>query len=299
MGMDKDRFYETPSPASLVKQVIVLKYFGGWKNVLKTWRVPILGYMDLYSGPGRYNDNTFSTPLLILQEALKDSYLCDHLAAVFNDRDRELAERLRSNIKALPGIERLKHRPVVHALTVSPELAKLRPVGPTLLFADPWGYKGLSLEMIANFLNVRGSDCIFFFNYNRINAGLNWKGFDEPLDQVFGPKRAASLRSKLSSNLTAAEREELILTELEGALMASGAHCVPRFRFSFPDSDKASHHLLFVSKSEKGCSIMKNVMRKQSSVIEQGIANFALGGSGSSAAAQPLLPGSFLVPLMS
>ncbi len=43
---------------------------------------------------------------------------------------------------------------------------------PTFFFVDPWGYKGLSLRLINSVLKNWGCDCIFFFNYTRINMGL-------------------------------------------------------------------------------------------------------------------------------
>src|SRR6266478_4167103 len=57
----KEDFYLKPSDASRVKQAIVATYFGAWKKVLKTWRnKPQLGYVDLYSGPGIYEDGSFT-----------------------------------------------------------------------------------------------------------------------------------------------------------------------------------------------------------------------------------------------
>ena len=48
----------------------------------------------------------------------------------------------------------------------SETVIKLAPKTPTLLFADPWGYKGLSIALIAAFLGVAGSDCVFCIRVN-------------------------------------------------------------------------------------------------------------------------------------
>ena len=74
---------------------------------------------------------------------------------------------------------------------------------PTLLFVDPWGYKGLSLNLIDSVLKNWGCDCIFFFNYNRINMGLNNENVKEHMDALFGEQRANELRHKLSPLLPA------------------------------------------------------------------------------------------------
>jgi three-Cys-motif partner protein len=275
----KESFYQKPSDASRAKQAIVATYLGAWKNVLKTWRSnPELGYVDLYSGPGMYADGSCSTPLLILKQAIQDDYLAAKLIAVFNDGDPELAAELRKNISALPGIERLRNEPKVYEHSVSETVINLAPKVPTLLFADPWGYKGLSIALIEAFLGIAGSDCVFFFNYNRINAGLGWEGFDEPLDLVFGRHRAEALRSKVQG-LTPSQREQVVVTEMKEALKEIGARCALPFRFTSANADRTSHHLLFASKSRKGCMIMKDVMRNRSSSLVQGLGTFEFTGA--------------------
>ena len=272
--MKKEQFYQAPSDASRVKQAIVATYFGAWKRVLKTWRShPRLAYVDLYSGPGMYADKSYSTPLLILKQAIEDDYLAEKLVTVFNDGDPQLSSELRRNIAALPGIERLRNEPRVYNHSVSAAVIKLTPQVPTLLFADPWGYKGLSLALIEAFLQKPGSDCVFFFNYKRINAGLGWQGFDEPLDAVFGKKRAENLRTRITG-LSPSRREEEIIEEMKCALKDIGARCALRFRFDSASADRTSHHLLFSSKDQKGCSIMKDVMKNRSSSLVEGMGSF-------------------------
>ncbi len=287
--MKKENFYQKPTDASRVKQAIVATYFGAWKNVLKTWgNSPKLGYADLYSGPGIYADGSYSTPLLILKQAIEDDYLAAKLIAVFNDGDPKLASELRKNISALPGIERLQNEPKVYEYSVSETVINLAPKIPTLLFADPWGYKGFSIGLIKAFLGIAGSDCVFFFNYNRINAGLGWEGFDEPLDLVFGRQRAEALRSKVQG-LAPSQREQVVVTEMKEALTEIGARCALLFRFISAKADRTSHHLLFASKNPKGCMIMKDVMRNRSSSLVQGLGTFEFTG------ATPV-PEQFLIP---
>ena len=277
--MKKEEFYQTPSDASRVKQAIVATYFGAWKNVLKTWRSsPTLGYVDLYSGPGLYADGSFSTPLLVLQQAIEDDYLREKFVAIFNDGDPQLAAALRINIGRFPGINQLRNKPRVYDYDVSARVIELAPKTPTLLFADPWGYKGLSIELIDAFFRRNGSDCIFFFNYNRINAGLGWRGFDELLDPVFGRSRAEALRSRLQG-LPPAQRERVIIDEMKDALSEIGARCTLPFRFVSSKADRVSHHLLFASKHPLGCQIMKTIMREHSSGLIQGLGTFEFAGT--------------------
>lgn len=50
---------------------------------------------------------------------------------------------------------------------------------------DPFGYKGLSWALIRSVIKDWGSDCVFFFNYSRINAGINNPIVNEHMEALF------------------------------------------------------------------------------------------------------------------
>jgi len=50
---------------------------------------------------------------------------------------------------------------------------------------DPRGYKGLSLGPINSVLQNWGRDCVFFFNYNRVNMGLSNETVREHMSSSF------------------------------------------------------------------------------------------------------------------
>lgn len=166
--MSTDRFFDSPEQQSIVKTQLVAKYFGAWAKIMLRRANRAGGqiaYVDLFSGPGEFNDGTESTPLWVLNYARKDPSLCTNLVTVFNDKNRAYVEQLRSKIDALHGIERLTHRPIVTNNEVGPaviDLVHRADRVPTLFFVDPWGYKGLSLELAGNAIKRWGCDCIFF-----------------------------------------------------------------------------------------------------------------------------------------
>lgn len=92
------------------------KYFVAWtKIMLKHAPSPSepIAYVDLFSGPGVFEDGSASTPLWVLCHAINNPALSSRLVTLFNDKNREYVERLRTAIDNLPGIERLAHKPVV------------------------------------------------------------------------------------------------------------------------------------------------------------------------------------------
>lgn len=277
--MADNRFFNESSDQSLVKMTIVSKYFWAWAKVI----IPTvkqhgsrIAYLDLFAGPGRYKDGTKSTPLLVLEHAIADPDMSQMLVTMFNDKDEENVQSLKSAISALPNVNNLKHAPVILHQEVGSEMVKMfeqMKVIPTLFFVDPWGYKGLSLQLVNAVLKDWGCDCIFFFNYNRINMGLGNPSVQEHMNALFGETRANELRPKLDS-LGPNERELTIVEELCQALGASRGRFVLPFRFRNPCGTRTSHHLIFVSKHFRGYEIMKGIMAKESSVHEQGVPTF-------------------------
>lgn len=273
-------FFEERRDQSEVKARIVQKYFVAWANIVvgatKRWGRGKIAYIDLYAGPGRYKDGAASTPLLILEKAIENDRIRDSLVALFNDVDENNSSTLKNEIDALPGIETLKHKPVVNCNEVgkgAEEYFSTREIIPSFTFFDPFGYRGLSLRLVNGVIKDWGCDCVFFFNYNRINAGISNPMVKEHMDALFGEDRAEQLRDRVKGSKPAL-RQEMVLEELSNALIEMGGKFVLPFRFK-NDQGRLTHHLVFVSKNFKGYEVMKEIMAGESSTEDQGVASFA------------------------
>jgi len=212
----------------------------------------------------------------VLDKAIQDPDMCEMLVTVFNDKNEDHSYSLQQAIDALPGIEKLKYRPTVRNYEVGKEIvaifSQMRLV-PTLFFVDPWGYKGLTLQLINSVLKDWGCDAIIFFNYNRINMGLSNLEVQEHMSALFTEKRVASLRARLET-LRPSERELAIVEDLANALMELGAKYALPFCFKNEYGTRTSHHLIFVTKNFRGYEIMKDIMARQSSAADQGVPSF-------------------------
>lgn len=275
--MSNEQFFNERTGQSAVKAEIVSKYFWSWaKIIMPRARDGKIAYIDLFAGRGRYEDGAKSTPLLVLETAIKDKKMREMLVTIFNDVDENSSQSLATEIKALPGVNLLKYKPQVYNHEVGTEIIqmfqKMRLI-PTFFFVDPWGYKGLSLKLINSVLKNWGCDCIFFFNYNRINMGLSNESVKEHMDALFGEQRAEVLRQKLEP-LSAIQRELTIVEELAEALKEMGGKFVLPFGFKNDSGSRTTHHLIFVSKNATAYKVMKEIMASESSASNQGIASF-------------------------
>ena len=275
--MNTKRFYEERSKRSEIKTRILEDYFSAWATImLRKLRNPngCIAYVDLFAGPGCYDDETKSTPLIILERAIANSELGRRLVTVFNDRKSEFVEALRGNIETIPDIEQLRHYPQVHNYEVGTEIVTLlEAVGdvPTFFFVDPWGYKGLTLDLISSLSRGWGSEFVLFFNYNRIRMGFGNPSVNDPIDKLFGRDRANQLRTVL--NESPDDPEKIIMDEFDRALKAIGWKYSHRFPFRDTRSKRTSHMLIYATRSETGYRIMKDVLAKYSSSTEQGVAS--------------------------
>lgn len=277
--MRHESFFDESKEQSQIKSRIVSKYFWAWAKVIISAarsHSQRIAYLDLFAGPGRYRDGTVSTPVQVLRQAIADPTMCEMLVSVFNDKDKVNASSLRKTLLEISGIEKLKHKPVVRCEEVGEKIVQMferTRLVPTFFFVDPWGYKGLSLALINSVLKNWGCDCIFFFNYNRINMGLNNNLVREHMNVLFGEERADLVRAKLKG-LDPSERENLIVEELTHALKEMGADYVLPFTFKNAGDTRTTHHLIFCSKHFRGYEIMKGIMARESTEQDQGVPSF-------------------------
>jgi three-Cys-motif partner protein len=126
--MSTDEFFDETREQSIIKAIIVSKYFNAWTKVMmpqaKKWSNKI-AYIDLFAGTGFYKDGTKSTPILILEKAIANDNMRDMLLTIFNDKDPEKIQSLKAAISALPGINTLKYPPKIENEEVGEEITKL------------------------------------------------------------------------------------------------------------------------------------------------------------------------------
>ena len=278
----KNGFFQEQREQSLIKARIVSKYFSAWANVILNTqkryphRTQKMAYIDLFAGPGRYDDQSKSTPLLVLETILSNPDLASRMVTLFNDKDAANIENLQAAINELPNIKQLRYEPSFYNEEIGDEIAKMFSevnIVPTFFFVDPWGYKGLSLKLVSSIIKDWGCDCVFFFNYNRVNMGVNNDAIKSHMTSLFGDKQLQMLRQECSDK-SSDEREMIVVQALCDALRNNGSQFVLPFRFKNAEGSRTSHHLIFLSKSFRGYDIMKEIMHRESSDTNGGVASF-------------------------
>jgi len=270
----EDEFFKELREGSRTKQNIVVKYFVAYNRVMARGEAPKIGYADLFAGPGFYRNDEGGTqhsiPLLICEAAVREELFRRKIHLWFNDGDPPNCQQLKAAIESLPGIASLRYAPTVDNKIIDAKwvsiLGRLRV--PTLVFLDPCGSKGLSLRLVASVLRGFGNDCIFFFNYSRINMKLGLAIMNRSVDEFFEPERARALRADIQDR-SAPERERIILAAVKSSIEDAGA--IPLVFGFKSDNGRLSHHLVYASKNAKAAGMMKIILRSASSDIREGV----------------------------
>ena len=270
-------FFTAPEKHSIIKSDIVAKYFVAWAKIMSNQsQSDRIAYIDLFCGPGRYEDGTPSTPLKVLAEAAGHRRIRSKLVCIFNDQCQHYADNLQYEIDAASEFRSLRHEPEVLNREVDESLVReleSGPLIPTLLFADPWGYKGLSLRLLASVVSNWGSDCIFFFNYNRINMGISNELVRQLINAVFGTRIANRLRTDVEG-LSPDEREYHIVEAMLESLSSEGIEYQLLYRIMDDSGRRTNYHVIFGTKSPIGYKIMKDIMAGMSTDHPGGVASF-------------------------
>jgi len=278
--MTDSNFFDEQKEQSLVKATITAKYFDVWASIITSYQTKSVGqnkivYIDLFAGPGRYDDGNRSTPIMILEKAIANPVFRQSLVTLFNDKDNNNTQTLENEIKKIPGIDTLKYQPQIMNNEVGSEIVRMfesMKLAPTLFFVDPWGYEGLSLRLINSVVKDWACDAIFFFNYNRINMGLSNPMVELHMRALFEDQFDTLV--KIIDGLPPKEREVQVIESLCQAIKGYGTRLTLPFRFKNKDGSRTSHHLIFVSKGFKGYDEMKKIMYQESSKHIDGVASF-------------------------
>lgn len=267
--------FKTQREQSKIKTILIEKYFLAWARIMIP-RSQKIGYIDLFSGPGIYDDGTESTPIIILKNCINDKKLRESIVTIFNDKNPEYANQLAENIKQIQGIESLKHKPIIsnREITIkTPEIFSTNLI-PCFSFIDPAGYSGLSLDLIHNLTKDFGSDIVFFFNFNEINRAIYNPKVNDRMNDLFGENNLSALKNRLQGIKDSYTKEATIINFFAQLLESIDLKYVLPFRFQFFDRNRTSHYLIFASKNFTGFNIMKEIMWKEGEKDSNNVGKF-------------------------
>ena len=278
MAEEKD-FFKKQTDSSRVKASIVSEYFPQYCKIIRRKHEPeMFRYIDLFAGPGIYEDGNVSTPIMLARNIAKDPSLKDKVQFVFNDF--YLRDELQSNFESeFPngtfkqgvaflnrevGEDESVYRALERSTMKRDGRGMLWNESPALLFFDPFGYRGMRTEPLAKFMKNWGNEIFLFINTKRINPALENDQFED-LMRLWFPTRFDTLKVEVRKQRSVPDRLEFILTSLREEFVSlmgdKSVHCCA-FRFQEEDSRTTSHYILHITKGNRGYDLCKSVYNK-------------------------------------
>jgi len=129
---------------------------------------------------------------------------------------------------------------------------------PSLLFIDPFGYKGIETLVLAEFLKNWGNEIFIFVNTKRIHPALENDKFEDLMKDLF-PTTFEKLKKDRRFKSTVPEKLNLIIDSLGEEYKAHLGKSVfyTAFKFQEEDSDATSHYILHLTKGARGYDLIK------------------------------------------
>lgn len=276
MSDNKD-FFKKQTDSSRVKAAIISEYFPQYCHIISRRHTPQrFGYFDMFAGPGIYEDESWSTPLLIAKNCYEDTFLRDKVWMVFNDM--AFGDKLKENFEKFfqNGTFRFEpffanrvfgEWPKIDTFLTRNTMQGFYNECPSLLFIDPWGYKHINTRVLTQFLTQWGNEVFIFINTKRLNAAFENNLFQEDLKIVF-PLTYNEVREDKKLQGTVEERHKFIINKLAAEFhrILGGVVYYTAFQFREEDQKTPSHYLLHITKGAKGFDLVKRVYSKYSNV---------------------------------
>lgn len=253
----KNNFFNTPSDNSKIKITLTVNYFKNWLSENKNEQS--LSYIDFFSGPGIYETGYKSTPILIMEEILKHPKIAQKFNIILNDKNKECIKQLSKSILSIQNSKYLNSITFSNR-RIGNNTQKLSLTNSSnFIILDPFGFKGVLLKDIIDYLKNKKTTIVLTFNFNQLYRFFMFKGINLHLRRLFQLPTLYFTRLKLK-----------YLQDKEGYLINLIRKKLPKnislksFRFRFEDQTKTSHFLLFLSNQEKDNSFLEKLIKKYS-----------------------------------
>lgn len=252
-------------PHTQGKHLVLRGYLDAWFPILSRYNERIL-FIDGFAGPGAYEGGEDGSPVIALR-SLIEHHARDSIAAeivyLFIERDERRAAHLKDLVDGLA--EQLPPNAKVsvtegsfdEAMTEALDAldAQQAHMAPALVMIDPFGIKGVPLDVIGRILRTPKCEVYISFMYENMNRFLSTDEFAPHLDSLFGTD---AWREGLE--LHADDRRRFLYSLYADQLREAGADHV--LHFDLYEEGRLVYGIFFATQHERGADVMKQSIWK-------------------------------------
>jgi len=252
-----------------VKHEVFSKYIKAWSNILGTYHS--LNIFDCFAGRGRYIDGSEGSPLKILQilinlkknQGKPENAYC-HFIEKNKDNHDNLCDEITNFKTQNTNLDWLEIK------TYCDEFSNIlddiiRDNGDSIstgfFFIDPFGFSGISLELIKKILTYERTEVFITFMTRDVNRFLKSPPHQSSIQELFGCENVQEMLTQ--EPYFGLKREQAILS-----LYRNQLHEKTGVKYTFPFQVKADknlqtvYYLIHCTNNPMGCELMKAIMYK-------------------------------------
>ena len=260
-------------PHTEAKHHILRYYLNEWFPILGRYH-QTLRYIDGFSGPGEYEGGEPGSPLVALQTIRQHNQFGAFAKAgrnvefLFVDSNSEFYRHLKTKIYGTHhprafGIQ-VEHGEFENLMTrlLDDFEANERQMPPTLVFIDPFGPAGFSMDLLSRLSSFMRMEVLINLNYNEF---VQWI-LRDPTKHVTADRLYGGPRWRPALDLIDRERADFLVSEYEAALNEIGWDGTS---FEMVNTqNQTAYHLVFGTQNYKGLEAIKRAMRDASQTGE-------------------------------
>ena len=197
-------------PHTEAKHRLLTGYLAAWFPILSRWNDRIL-FFDGFAGPGVYESGEAGSPTKALDVLLNHQYGAamanKKFVFMINEAERDRHERLTEVITRYMAehqpwprtsrSDRLRQLREHRRRILSGLAEQKKNLAPTFAFVDPFGVKGLPMDLLRRLLSFDRCELFVYFDFNTVNRFANAGNIDDRLTELFGTdlfKQAVGLK---------------------------------------------------------------------------------------------------------
>lgn len=276
--MEDHRTLGPIQPHTEAKHDILRYHLGAWFPILGRSSSGPLQYIDGFAGPGEYLGGEPGSPIIALQVVADHRYIQEFIQNgrrfdfLFVEKDQSFANHLERKVNETrwPKAFNIEVRRSEFETEVASLLDQIdtgiRQMPPTLLFIDPFGPAGFSMELLARLAKYPRIDVLI--NFNCVDV-VRWILPDiakhATLSRLYG-----SGRWRRALQLVGDECVDFLISEYGLALNDAGWRST---NFAMINKqNQTQYYLIFATRNPRGMQVIKSAFR---SVSPDGLFRYA------------------------
>ena len=253
-----------------VKHEILSKYLNGWVRILG--KSHNLNIFDCFAGRGKFSEGEEGSPLVIIKtiaEIREKMGRPKEASCIFIEINDSNFQNLRVEIDKERKNASQRYDGWLDVEFFNDEFANVASriideyserLAPSFFFIDPFGFSGVSFEVIKNILSIKRTEVFMTFMVRDVNRFFESSTHRISIEELYGMDNVQDILQNQYPNLP---REQALLRLYRDQLHKSASVKYTRpFKVNADKKLRTTYYLIHATNSPKGCELMKEIMYK-------------------------------------